>query len=55
MTIFIITLCAFIIAGIVLYEKPKKEQKKPKKLKYSIPPSFWDDYNHCLQSIHKMK
>jgi hypothetical protein len=53
--IIVILILAFIFAGIVLYEMPKKEPKEPKRLKYTIPPSFWDDYNHCIHSINKMK
>jgi hypothetical protein len=55
MILLVISIIAFIVAGIVLYPKPKKKQAKPKKIKFQIPASFWDDYNYCLQSIHKMK
>lgn len=54
--IIVIMILSFICAGIVLYEKPKSnKQKQLKRAKYTIPPSFWDDYNYCIESIKKMK
>jgi hypothetical protein len=54
MILFILIL-AFICAGIVLFEMPKKYKRQSKKLKYTIPQSFWDDFNYCVASISKMK
>jgi hypothetical protein len=54
MIIFVIVM-ALICAGILVYDKPIFKKKKSKPLKYTIPASFWDDYNHCIHSISKMK
>jgi hypothetical protein len=53
MILFIIIL-ALIVAGILTYDMPKPKIKLPKKRKYEVPRSFWDDYNHCVLSINKM-
>lgn len=53
MILFIIFF-ALVVAGIMLYDMPKPKQKEPKKRKYVVPASFWDDYNHCILSINKM-
>jgi hypothetical protein len=53
--ILLIFIIALIVAGILFYDMPKPIKKESKKRKYQVPPSFWDDYNHCLHSIHKMK
>lgn len=53
--VFIIVLLALIVAGILVYDMPQKQSKEKKKRKFEIPASFWDDYNHCIISINKMK
>ena len=53
--VFIIALVALIVAGILVYDMPKKQSKEQKKRKFEIPASFWDDYHHCILSIGKMK
>ena len=53
MILFIIIL-ALTVAGILLYDMPKPTINLSKKRKFQVPPSFWDDYNHCLLSISKM-
>ena len=54
MVLFIVLL-ALIVAGILVYDIPKKQSKEKKKRKFEVPPSFWDDYNYCINSISKMK
>jgi hypothetical protein len=50
-----IIILALIVAGILVYDMPKPKPKQPKKRKFQIPASFWDDYNHCQLSINNMK
>jgi hypothetical protein len=50
-----IIILALIVAGILVYDMPKPKPKQPKKRKYQVPSSFWDDYNHCVLSISNMK
>ena len=45
MVLFIVLL-ALIVAGILVYDIPKKQSKEKKKRKFEVPPSFWDDYNY---------
>ena len=52
--ILTIMILALIVAGILVYDMPKPKPKNPKKRKYIVPASFWDDYNHCVLSINKM-
>jgi len=53
MILFIIFL-SVVVASIIMYDMPKRKAKEPKKRKYIVPSSFWDDYNHCQLSINKM-
>ena len=50
-----IIILALIVAGILVYDMPKPKPKQPKKRKYQVPSSFWDDYNQCVLSISNMK
>lgn len=52
--IITIIFLALVVAGIMLYDMPKPKAKEPKKRKYQVPQSFWDDYNYCVVSINKM-
>jgi hypothetical protein len=49
LTILIIALVSatFVLRNIL--------SKKVNVRKTSVPASFWDDYNYCMQSIEKMK
>lgn len=51
--ILLLILIASLISATFLLKNITKKKVKVKKT--TVPPSFWDDYNYCLNSIEKMK
>jgi len=50
----LLTLIISLIAATLVLISITKKKVNVKVKKCSVPPSFWDDYNHCMQSIYKM-
>ena len=52
--ILLFTLIASFTCATLLLISITKKKANVKVKKSTVPPSFWDDYNHCMQSIYKM-